>query len=297
MSVRIKSCFITAPASSNLDTLRDALKRRDIRIFIPGELPIGSDWLSGISNMISEVDLVIGVITRERRSEWVLFELGQAWAKGKQILLFAPPRSSYLPSDLSRFLTVRANLSNQGAIEFALDQLLAAPPRETRSAPKPRPRQVLGPAADEYLRLVENAVANRSYSALEQVVAEAFEKSGAQTMSSGPGKDEGVALAIWSDELQHYVGNPLLVEVKARIRNSFEAAEFANRLSKQVAQSGTRWGLLLYAESPPNAVIREPLAPNILSMALPVLLERMREETFPDIIKEMRNRRIHGEPQ
>jgi hypothetical protein len=54
--------------------------------------------------------------------------------------------------------------------------------------------------------------------------------------------------------------------------------------------------LLLYAESPPNAVFRESLAPNILSMALPALLERMRTEPFADIIKEMRNRRVHGEP-
>jgi hypothetical protein len=30
-------------------------------------------------NQLGEVDLVIGVLTRERRSEWVLFELSQAW--------------------------------------------------------------------------------------------------------------------------------------------------------------------------------------------------------------------------
>jgi hypothetical protein len=296
MSTRIRSCYITASAGSNLDILRDALKRRGIRIVVPQDLPIGSDWFSEITKSISDVDLVIGVLTEKRQSEWVLFELGQAWATGRQILLFAPPKSQSIPSNLARFMTVRANLSNRQAIEFALDQLLAAPEREARLEVRRPPRQVLGAAVDKYLQQVEQAVHAHEYLRLEHIVAEALKEAGVETMSTAPGTDEGVDLAIWSDALQHYVGNPLLVEIKATIRSSVEAAAIASRLSKQVAQSGTRWGLLLYAQALPNAVFRETLAPNILAMPLPVMLERMRTETFPDIVKEMRNRRVHGEP-
>ena len=32
---RIRSCFITAPAGTNLDVLTDALRRRDIRVVGP----------------------------------------------------------------------------------------------------------------------------------------------------------------------------------------------------------------------------------------------------------------------
>lgn len=296
MNSRIKSCFITAPAGSNLNHLRDALKRRQIRIVIPQDLPFGSSWKSEITNSIHEVDLVIGILTNARQSKWVLFELGQAWAIGKQILLLAPPRSDYLPSNLTRFLTVRANLSNHEAIDFALDQLIAAPKREIKSEAKQQTHQVLGAATDIYLREVEQAVAMGDGLGLERIVAEALKMAGVQTLSTSPSKDEGVDLAIWSDALQHYVGNPLLVEIKTKIRSSADATQIANRLSKQIALSGTRWGLLLYAESPLGIVLKEGLAPNILSMALPMLLERMRTKPFPDIIKEMRNRRVHGEP-
>jgi hypothetical protein len=88
---RIKTCFITAPADSNLKVLADALRRRNIRIVVPQQLSAGAELVTEIANVLRDVDLVIGIITRERRSEWILFELGQAWALGKRILLFARP--------------------------------------------------------------------------------------------------------------------------------------------------------------------------------------------------------------
>jgi TIR domain len=149
---RIRSCFITAPAGTNLDVLTDALRRRDIRVVGPKAIPLGTAWETEISDLLTSADLTIGVLTRSRQSDWVLFELGQAWGRGKMVLLFAPPDSAHVPLTLRRFLTVRANLSNQEAIEFALDQILAAPeptPLPNRPAKEKAP---LGASADRYLQ-------------------------------------------------------------------------------------------------------------------------------------------------
>jgi hypothetical protein len=129
---RIQSCYLTAPAGSNLEILTSALHERGIAVVVPQEALPAGDPASDLSAVMRDVDLVIGVIGRSRGSDWVLFELGQAWALGKRVLLFAPPKVAFLPSNLNRFLTVRANLSNGEAIEFALDQLTAAPVRRQR---------------------------------------------------------------------------------------------------------------------------------------------------------------------
>ncbi len=83
------TCFITAPAGANLEVLTEALRQRDVRVVVPESLEPGAEFGAEILNLIAGVDLVIGVLTRERRSEWVLFELGLAWGRGKRVVLFA----------------------------------------------------------------------------------------------------------------------------------------------------------------------------------------------------------------
>jgi hypothetical protein len=295
MNSRIRSCYLTAPAGSNLGVLTKALRQRDIQIVVPQGLPVETDLAPEIAGLLAEVDLVIGVVTRERRSDWVLFELGQAWSMGKRILLFTPPNITYLPSTLQRFLTVRANLSNREAIEFALDQLLAAPERTVASEPALPPKRILGPAADRYLQGSFQVGTRMHPFELERLVADALRDGGVDVLSTKPGANQGADLAIWSDALQPDVGNPLLVEIKSRLRDSRVAADAARQLSKQVAASGSAWGLLLYGESTPSAA-RTSLPPNVLLLSLETLFKRMRYESFDGIVRDLRNRRVHGEP-
>ena len=67
-----------SPAGTNLERVRAALIRRNINVVVPEEILPGADWAEQIARNIGNVDLVIGVLTAERRSQWVLFELGQA---------------------------------------------------------------------------------------------------------------------------------------------------------------------------------------------------------------------------
>ena len=67
MNARIGSCYLTAPAGSNLGILSDALRQRDIRIVVPQDLRVETDFAPEITSLLADVDLVIGVMTRERR--------------------------------------------------------------------------------------------------------------------------------------------------------------------------------------------------------------------------------------
>lgn len=199
MNTRIRTCFITAPAGTNLEVLIDVLQRRNVHVKVPGDVPSGADLGTEISNILAGVDLVIGVLTRERRSEWVLFELGQAWAKGKRILLFAPPKNSHLPSTLRRFLTVRANPSNREAIEFAIDQLIAAPEVSVSPSTFNKEMRPLGAAAVKYLQASSELTTPIRSAELERFVVDALREAGVDVVATSQDRNMSVDLALWSD--------------------------------------------------------------------------------------------------
>src|SRR5882724_5388185 len=102
----IKTCFVAAPRGVPLVVLRESLLVRGIQPLIPEELSLGTDWASEIQRQIAQADLVIGILPKGRQSAWVLFELGQAFALGRRILLIASPKSEGVPFTLQRLLVL-----------------------------------------------------------------------------------------------------------------------------------------------------------------------------------------------
>lgn len=296
MNSRIKSCFISAPAGANLSVLRDVLDKNNVRVIVPEDLPIGSAWSTEISSILSEVDLVIGVLTRARKSDSVLFELGMAWALGRQIILFTPPKFTALQFELRHFLVIRSGLQNREAISFAIGQLIAAPAPE-KKAPSPKRSETysLGKRVDILLREVDDAIAARQGQKLEEIVTSVIRQSGVDIVSEAPNRNESADLAIWSDALQPLVSNPFLVEIKLQIRGSEDAHHAARQLSKAISLSGAFWGLLLYGEGPENKSVWKSLPHNVLAMSLPTLIKQMEHRSFVDVIREQCNLRMHGE--
>lgn len=91
------------------------------------------------------------------------------------------------------------------------------------------------------------------------------------------------------------MGNPLLVEVKGELGGADALRKAAQQLSKATFAAGTGWGLLLYGD----ALIADErslaaVPPNVLVLSLSSLLEEMRERPFAEIVKDLRNRRVHG---
>jgi hypothetical protein len=262
----------------------------------PSDFAAGNNWSPLVSQPLATADLVIGILTAERRSDWVLFELGQAFATQRQILLFVPPKGiAYFPLDMKGILTVRTSLTSREAIEFALDQLLAAPePKPTLGAGVVLGRG-LGERASQLIQQVNQAIAGRQPLELEGIIERALRESGVEALSTELKEDLGGAdVAVWSDALQQSVGNPLLIEVKMRLADRRGARLVATQLAKQALSSGTRWGLLLYGEGPGLSSIQKSLPPNVLAMPIVDLLERMRDRPFAEVVTRLRNQRLHG---
>jgi hypothetical protein len=293
---RIRTCFISAIAGTNLHTLREVLAEKGVEVVVPEELPFGSDWPTEIASIVSRVDLVIGVLTQEERSSWILFELGQAIALKRQVILFAPPPIKIFPPDLQPLVVVRVSLKNRDAISFAIDQVLAAPPPNTRyRESKPSERRYLGPHADRLLRDLRRAIERQDWRLVELITTEALKLAGVDVISQAAVSDRRVDLAIWYDALQPITGNPLLVEVKGRLPDVDAARKAAQQLSIATAAAGTGWGLLLYGDILMSEDrLRFAGPPNVLVLSLTSLFEQMKSRPFAEIIKDLRNRRVHG---
>jgi hypothetical protein len=140
----LRTCFVSAPAGIPLEVLRESLLAHDMRPLIPRELSAGTDWATELQRELAQADLVIGILPTGQQSGWVLFELGQAWALGRRILVIAPPGSEPIPSTLQRLLVLRVTPDNRQAIDFALDQWLSAPPPSLSKKKKEKEEEIEG---------------------------------------------------------------------------------------------------------------------------------------------------------
>jgi hypothetical protein len=243
-----------------------------------------------------EADLVIGVLPGNRHAPSVVFELGQAWALGKRILLIASPKAHWLPFPLKRLLVLRVDVKNRTALDFALEQFLSAPEdREPERSRVPFERKALGPQADLLLERLTQWRRVGDGRTLEGIVGDALRNAGTDVVVESPERERGADLAVWSDVLQPFVGNPLLVEVKSRVEDRASARSASEQLVGYIAKSGARWALLLYGDGPSSSAPQwSATPPNVLVMSVEELLRSLRDRAFPEVIRDLRNARVHG---
>jgi len=146
---------------------------------------------------------------------------------------------------LQRVLVLRIAPDNRQAIDFALDQMLSAPlgaqQLETKKRFEPT---VLGIQVDSLLLRLDQSLAAGAGLDFEKTVADAIRNSGTDLVVESPERDRGADLAFWSDLLESFLGNPLLVEVKLRIKTEARAAEAFKQVGSYLALSAIGWALL-----------------------------------------------------
>lgn len=291
----LKTCYISAPADINLSPLRDTLHQRDISVFNPDSFSVGDSLSHLAGSHLQNVDLVIGILSKERRSDWTLFELGIAWANNRQILLVVPPDANLQPPwNMPGVLVVRASPNGVEAIGFALDQLMSAPPRQSLSLP-PLKSVSLGTSANALIQAAGLAISNSDGKGLEDVIGKALEDSHLDgIVREAFNKSARADFAVWVDALASTVGNPLLIEVKLRLTDRSSLRKAAMKLSEAVLASGTRFGLLLYGDGPGTDETSHALPFNVLVLSATELLEDMRTRSFATVVSQLRNRRVHG---
>jgi hypothetical protein len=249
-----------------------------------------------IKRAILKSSLVIGILSNEEQSAAVIFEIGQAFAFGRRIALIETSTEMAVPASLQHLLTLRIDLDNRQAIDFALDQIVAAPEK------KRRPRQLklfeseaLGKQADTIQRKLELALEAKDYQAVEKMVADAIRRTGAEQVVQSAAGSVSADMAVWSEAFASILGNPLLVEIKTSVQSTQVANRVFGQIEKTIDESGARSALLLYADGPSlESEVWRGCPRNVLILPIRALIESLRERSFPALLRDLRNERAHS---
>jgi nucleoside 2-deoxyribosyltransferase len=286
---------VSAPAGTDLSQLLEALEENNIHIldparFAPGAVKITDKIIDGISN----ADLVIAVLGTASSSGNVLFELGCASALGKKTLVIVP-EGYEIPSDIKDLVYIRTTPNNREAINFALEQILNAPEYETkqkaRLLEKTKP---LGDLADDLLKRLDSLSETPSERNVLVIVQEMLEASGVETRREPNYQNSYPDFAVWIDELEPYFGNPILIEVRARIHTGGQAKYVVNQVLRYMSLSNVRAVIVFATQISSEAMQIASSYPNLYFFDLHDFLKHLRQESLGQLIRNERNARVHG---
>ncbi len=285
-----RTCFISAPAEADTTILQNILKEKGLLIRFEHS-DAGSDVTldSKFLNTIVSSDFFIGVLQAEADNSKVYYEIGVATGTGKRTLIFASPSLKNSVHKIRGSLFMRVGMDNFEAMEFAIEQVINAPEKiepkiEQTENPKNKP---IGKIATDLLTEL-----NKPESAWgvhpENAVIQAIGSSGVNVLVRSKYWDSGADMAIWADELESSVGNPLLIEVKQHISGSTSITRLASQLASYLESSNAGWLLLLYLKGPEEkSDVWKQLPESVIHMPLPEFLKKFEERNLVEIVKSL----------
>lgn len=294
----IHNAFLAAPARIDLRIIKAELTKRGIKPLTAYELPSHSDSIMNhLRKAIRICDLFVAVIP-EDYTPTVLFEIGLAYGLKKRILLFTSPNLKNIPGNIEETMYFRSEPNNREVIAFALDQILASQEQKTfRPKKQLEEGYPLGNRVDKYLRKLQERTSSLRELELRKLVVEILKESGISTVLQGNVHDPGADLAVWSNDLDAIVGNPLLIEVKSGIRTKKDLDRILHQVEQCRMKSGTKWVLLVLSKTVESiaAISGIPIVGRVLVLTTTELLKSLRTRSFAQVIRELRNKQVHGE--
>ena len=286
------SCFISAPFDVNINALEVLIRSKGLTPFVSRGLPtVGLNLVRDVTSALSDSSIVIGVLQDQGPNDNVLFELGYAHALGKQILVVLPEKTVF-PSTLTEFLFIRSGLENLEAVSFALDQVLAAQPPTKRRPKRPKDSsKAIGDRVDQLLIRLDSYATETE---LEMIIGDALQLAGVSTVAQSQQGDKRLDFAVWLDDLQSSIGNPLIIEVKRGIQTERQARELSEQFTAYMSKGTFRTALVLYdkgiASKRLNDISGNPI---VLFLDIRDFLTQLRYKSFSSIVRELRNRVVH----
>jgi nucleoside 2-deoxyribosyltransferase len=285
-------CFVAARSTTDTEPIRALLTARGIIPVLAHEAPApGLTVADAITSLISGSDMVLALLDRgDRAAANVAFELGYAFALNKKLLVVASPDAD-IPAAISALFCIRTSFDDTEAVSFALDQLLAAPVPTSRPQRSPeRVGRPIGAFAEQLLDRLDSEHAKADGQALEQLVIEAVLASGASVATPLPeANGDHADIAVWSDDLEPWVGNPLLIQVKGHIKGERDAAVARSVLMSSAEQGRGGLAIVLYGGGPSPEDAAAFSSPSVLFMGLRDFLERLRSHRLVDVILPVRD--------
>jgi hypothetical protein len=291
-----QTAFIAAPPATDTRALRQVLERLGLHALTVFEADLPGRTLSEVVlECIRRSDVVVGVLGDSPPDTNVLYALGVARGLGKRVLIVAADEAQATVAMLGD-PSIRSKPDNEGAIEFALTQLLAAPPhgKPTEEVEESATRtQPIDGLADELLALVRGGEKALPEDQIVEVIRRALVAAGVTAAVTGKVDGDRSALAVWADDLEPWVHNPLLVELLPNVRSAADVQLTIRQVREYMARTQVSTALVLCLGATPTAV-EEMNASQILLLSVEDFLEALRDAGFGEVIRRLRNRHVPG---
>src|SRR6266487_29218 len=298
-----RTCYISAAPQINLQALIDLLEEKDLKPILTSALhSTATTLLEENIRAISHADLFIALLSSTEENAHVYFELGIAVANDVRTLLITP-MDIRLPPNIAQVPLICTDPENKGAIEFAIEQVFSAPaPTKFRSDLSSRSKQhPIGDFSSQLLERLDSLGDKFRETEIVDLVMLALQEGGVSiiarspaTLKAGQTRNFSADLAIWSDDFNPWIGNPLLLEVKAFKQKHVQIDDVVEQVLTYLQPNNARSALILYVGEPSLQTLSPQAYPNVFYMEVRELFVRLQTKSFAQILIDMRNRRIHG---
>ena len=285
-----RTCFISAPAEADITTLQNVLLERGLVVRNEqGDVIPDASLDRNLLNDIVSSDFFIGILQAGADNSRVYYEIGVANGTGSRTLIFASPSLKNSVTGIKGSLYLRVAMDNKEAMEFAIDQVINAPEIEQdRTRVEIKINKPIGKIAKDLL-----AELTKPESILgahpENAVIRAIGSSGVNVLVRSKYWDSGADMAVWADELEGSVGNPLLIEVKQHISGSTSITRLANQLDSYLESSNAGWLLLLYLKGPEeDSEVWKQFPEYVMHMPVPKFLKIFEERNLVEIVQSLK---------
>ncbi len=294
---RFKTCFISAPIRTDTSVLRQALQRRGIRWSDAVSVRPSGSILETIESGIAQADFVCVIVPQGPESISVFFEMGLALGKQRPVLAFVEP-GVQIPSYFEGFTIARTALQDSEALKLNLDAFLShAQSKKVKStlSSRSKPKRVDTSWTKEALKSAQLKSGQLRAFEFERLVAKLLKESGAQVSVANSLAGRGADMAVWVDELQPSIGNPLLVEVKSGRLSEGGLHEGEQRLRHYLSHINARMGLLVYWDSEGRRFTpRKREWPLVVRFSVEELISLVEKGQVVQAILRERNQLVHG---
>lgn len=292
----VRSVFLSYPARTDTSIIRRVLEREGVQVRSDEDVEPGENVRTSLIDGMQKADAVIAVFGDRPKDSNVFYQMGLADAMGKPVLVISDGALDPV-SDLALHPYLRARPDDEEALRFGVAHFIRAPlhgpkpERDYLTTTKPIPELV-----DEFLARLRTDQPIRE-DELVSIIAMAIRESGVEAQASVPRRADAeeiaADIAVWSDELESLVGNPLPIEVRLSLLTAYDAEVAARNLMRAIVGAKVRWGLIMFLKATAEAMDVLSKYP-VLAISIEEFLEGLRTRSFGRIVTDLRNRAVHG---
>lgn len=288
-------CFISHSFDSEISQVKEALYSLNVEI-------VNNQFLSGgltiqelIKKKIKESDFILGVI--DSKNENVLFELGIAYALNKKIFLITD-KDFKSPTFLDGVMQFQTNYKHDTTLlKLSLKNYIQDLESRQRSKKRKSKSETLtSEEITKYKEKIQNLRSIKSEVQLIEFLTNFLTKINVKAVSELKiAKGKRVDIAISSDHLSDYFGNPIIIEVKRGNLNKHRISGAIEQLQLYMMKSEAKIGILLYFDESGKRINWEVKnSVNIIILDIEDFVNGIIESGFDRFLIDSRNRLVHN---